>query len=271
MIEAVEKTAIGSAQIKGEPNWNHSTVKGKAPQGQNLTGLSLTLLCAGASKPATDSPLTPVYNAIVSMADDDVLIRQAEMADEALARGEYWGWMHGMPHAVKDLANAKGFPTSRGSPLYAGRVAEQDSFMIGRIRAQGAIFIGKTNVPEFGMGSQSYNPVFGATGSAYDPALTAGGSSGGAACGLGTRMLPVADGSDLMGSLRNPGSFNNVIGYRPSQGRVPSGGGGDLFYQQMSTSGPLGRNTEDTIRLLHSVAGHEPSYPLSLRDDLPAF
>ena len=213
----------------------------------------------------------PVYNAIVSMADDDVLIGQAALADQALAKGEYWGWMHGMPHAVKDLADAKGFPTSRGSPLYAGRMAEQDSFMIGRIRAQGAIFIGKTNVPEFGMGSQSYNPVFGATGSACDPALTAGGSSGGAACGLGTRMLPVADGSDLMGSLRNPGAFNNVIGYRPSQGRLPGGGAGDLFYQQMSTSGPLGRNTEDTIRLLQSVAGYDSSEPLSLRDDLPAF
>jgi amidase len=212
----------------------------------------------------------PVYNAIVSMDDDDVLIGRAERADQALARNEYWGWMHGMPHAVKDLANVEGFPTSQGSPIYAGTVAERDGFMIGRIRSQGAIFIGKTNVPEFGMGSQSYNPVFGATGSAYDPAHTAGGSSGGAACGLGTHMLPVADGSDLMGSLRNPGAFNNVIGYRPSQGRVPGGGGGDLFYQQMATSGPLGRNTEDAIRLLHSVAGYDPAQPLTLRDELPA-
>ena len=213
----------------------------------------------------------PVYNAIVSMADDDLLISQAELADQALARSEYWGWMHGMPHAVKDLSNAEGFPTSMGSPIYAGIVAEQDSFMIGRIRNQGAIFIGKTNVPEFGMGSQSYNPVFGATGSACDPALTAGGSSGGAACGLGTHMLPVADGSDLMGSLRNPGAFNNVIGFRPSQGRVPGGGGGDLFYQQMSTGGPMGRNSEDTIRLLHSIAGYDSGQPLNLRDEIPPF
>ncbi len=213
----------------------------------------------------------PVYNAIVSMADDDVLMRQAALADQALAREEYWGWMHGMPHAVKDLAQAAGFPTSRGSPIYAGIVAEEDGFMIGRIRSQGAIFIGKTNVPEFGMGSQSYNPVFGVTGSAYDPALTAGGSSGGAACGLATHMLPVADGGDLMGSLRNPGAFNNVIGYRPSQGRVPGGSGGDLFYQQMGTGGPMGRNSEDTIRLLHSIAGYDPAQPLTLRDPLPAF
>ena len=213
----------------------------------------------------------PVFNAIVSMADDDVLISRAELADQALARGEYWGWMHGMPHAVKDLADAEGFPTSMGSSIYAGTMPEEDSFMIGRIRAEGAIFIGKTNVPEFGMGSQSYNPVFGATGSAYDPALTAGGSSGGAACGLATHMLPVADGSDLMGSLRNPGAFNNVIGFRPSQGRVPGGGEGDLFYQQMSTGGPMGRNSEDTIRLLHSIAGYDSAQPLSLRDEIPPF
>ena len=141
--------------------------------------------------------------------------------------------------------------------------------MIARIRRQGPIFIGKTNTPEFGMGSQSYNPVFGTTGSACNPDLTAGGSSGGAACGLGTRMLPVADGGDLMGSLRNPGAFNHVIGFRPTQGRVPNGNAGDLFYQQMSTGGPLGRNTEDTIRLLHSIAGHNPGQPLSLRDRLP--
>jgi len=213
----------------------------------------------------------PVYNAIVSMADDDVLISQAESADRALARGEYWGWMHGMPHAVKDLADARGFPTSQGSPIYAGTMPDTDDFMIGRIRAQGAIFIGKTNAPEFGMGSQTYNPVFGATGSACNPALTSGGSSGGAACGLGTHMLPVADGSDLMGSLRNPGAFNNVIGFRPSQGRVPRGAEGDLFYQQMSTGGPMGRNTEDTIRLLHSMAGYDPAEPLSLRDEVPPF
>jgi amidase len=212
----------------------------------------------------------PVYNAIVSMVDDDDLLEQAKLADSALDKDEYWGWMHGMPHAVKDLSDAKGLPTSMGSPIFAGTIAEEDSFMIGRIRRQGAIFIGKTNAPEFGMGSQTYNPVFGATGNAYDPNLTAGGSSGGAACGLATHMLPVADGSDLMGSLRNPGAFNNVIGYRPTQGRVPGGRGGDLFYQQMGTGGPMGRNSGDTIRLLQSIAGCDTGQPLSLRDRLPA-
>jgi amidase len=212
----------------------------------------------------------PVYNAIVSMVEDDVLTEQARAADQALSNGDYWGWMHGMPYAVKDSKDVRGMPTSSGSPIFAGTVATEDGFGVARIRRQGPIFIGKTNLPEFGMGSQSYNPVFGATGSAYDPALTAGGSSGGAACGLATHMLPVADGGDLMGSLRNPGAFNNVIGFRPTQGRVPYGPDGDLFYQQMATSGPMGRNTEDTIALLQGMAGDYPGHPLALRDELPA-
>lgn len=212
----------------------------------------------------------PVYNAIVSMVEDDSLLDQAREANRALDKGEYWGWMHGMPHAIKDSKDVKGMPTSKGSPIFAGTVATEDGFGVARIRRQGPIFIGKTNLPEFGMGSQSYNPVFGVTGSAYDPALTAGGSSGGAACGLATHMLPSADGGDLMGSLRNPGAFNNVIGFRPTQGRVPGGPDGDLFYQQMGVSGPMGRNTEDTIRLLHSMAGDYTGRPLALRDALPA-
>lgn len=212
----------------------------------------------------------PVYNAIVSMVDDADLQQQAVLADSELDNGQYRGWMHGMPHAIKESRDIKGMLTSDGSPIFADNIAEEDDFFVVRIRRQGAIFIGKTNLPEFGMGSQSYNTVFGTTGSAYDPDLTAGGSSGGAACGLATHMLPVADGSDLMGSLRNPGAFNNIIGFRPTQGRVPDGGStGDLFYQQMGVYGPMGRNAEDTIRLLSSVAGHNPAEPLSLRDALP--
>jgi amidase len=209
----------------------------------------------------------PVYNAIVSRVDSDALLREAAAADAELGKGSYRGWLHGMPHAVKDLADVRGLPTSYGSPLFAGIVAQADTLAIARIRRAGAIFIGKTNAPEFGYGSQSYNPVFGATGSAYNPELTAGGSSGGAACGLGTHMLPVADGSDMMGSLRNPGAFNNVIGFRPTQGRVPDPEG-DVFYQQLATDGPLGRNSEDTLRLLCTMAGHDTSSPLSLRDEL---
>jgi amidase len=213
----------------------------------------------------------PTYNAIVSMVDDDVLINQAEHADRALDKDAYWGWMHGMPHAIKNLSDAKGLETSHGSPIFAGSIAESDSLHVARIRAQGAIFIGKTNTPEFGLGSQSYNPVHGTTRCAYNPDLVAGGSSGGAACGMATHMLPIADGSDMMGSLRNPGAFNNVVGFRPSQGRVPSIPKNDLFYQQLSTSGPMGRNVEDTVRLLETMAGYDSQSPLSLREKIPSF
>ena len=213
----------------------------------------------------------PTYNAVVSMVADDDLIAQAKLADNALSDDEYWGWMHGMPHAVKDLADAMGLHTCWGSPVFANNVAEQDDLHVSRMRAEGAIFIGKTNTPEFGFGSQSYNPVHGTTKSAYDPKLTAGGSSGGAACGLATHMLPVADGSDMMGSLRNPAAFNNVVGFRPSQGRVPALPSNDLFYQQLSTDGPMGRNAQDTIRLLETMAGYDSRSPLSLRDVIPSY
>ena len=208
----------------------------------------------------------PVYNAIVNLAEQDGLLDQARRADVALDRGEYWGWMHGMPQAIKDLANVEGMITTSGSPMYANRVASSDSSLVASLREQGAIFIGKTNTPEFGLGSQTYNAVFGATGSACNPQLTAGGSSGGAASGLGTHMLPVADGSDMMGSLRNPAAFNNIIGFRPSKGRV---GGGDPFYQRLSTAGPMGRNTEDTIRFLHTIAGPVNDQPYSIQERLP--
>ena len=212
----------------------------------------------------------PVYNAVVSMLDEDALLAQAYAADAALARGEYQGWMHGMPHAVKDIANARGLETSFGSRIYAGTIAVADDIHVARIRAAGAIFIGKTNVPEFGMGSQSYNEVHGTTGNAYDPRLAAGGSSGGAAVGMATHMLPIAEGSDMMGSLRNPAAFNNVIGFRPSQGRVPDTSM-DPFYSQLSTNGPMGRTVEDTVRLLATIAGFDPRAPLTMQDELPDY
>ena len=185
----------------------------------------------------------PVYNAIISMVDDDELFSQAREADRALARGEYRGWMHGMPHAVKELAAVKGMSYTSGSPIFADRIADSDSDLAARLRAEGAIFIGKTNIPEFGVGSQSYNPIFGVTGSACNPALTAGGSSGGAASALGTRMVPVADGGDRLGSLRNPAAFNNVVSFRPST-------------NGQSASGPLARNTADMVRLLQTMAAN---------------
>lgn len=154
--------------------------------------------------------VNPRVNAIVSLADPEKLMEQAQSAD----RGPRRGWLHGMPIAIKDLANAAGFPTSRGSPLFAGQVAEADDVMVARLRAAGAIIIGKTNTPEFGLGSHTFNPVHGATKNPYDLARSAGGSSGGAAAALATGMLSIADGSDMMGSLRNPAGWNNVYGMR---------------------------------------------------------
>ena len=199
--------------------------------------------------------LNPVYNALVSLRSGEKCMAEARRADEELEAGLYRGWMHGMPHAVKDVANAAGLPTSYGSEIFAGQVAESDDPHVARMRKAGAIFIGKTNTPEWGLGGQTYNAVFGTTVNARDPALTAGGSSGGAACALATRMLPVADGSDMMGSLRTPAAFNNVIGFRPSLGRVPTEPVENKPDPGLTTFGPMGRNVEDTIRLLLTMAG----------------
>ena len=211
--------------------------------------------------------VNPIVNAIISRRERAPLLAEAELADRELAAGQSRGWMHGFPQAIKDLSDAQGFPTTQGSPLFSGQIAQQDSLMSERMRAAGAIFIGKTNTPEFGLGSQSYNPVFGATRNAFDPARTAGGSSGGAAAALAMRMLPVADGSDMMGSLRNPAAFNHVIGFRPSFGRVP-GLVADPFGQQLATNGPMGRTVEDVARLLDTQSGFDPRVPLSLGEPL---
>ncbi len=206
----------------------------------------------------------PAVNAIVALRDAEVLLAQADARDRQLADGQYLGWMHGMPHAVKDLAACAGFPTRKGSPLTSSAPDTQDSIGVARIRAAGAIFIGKTNVSEFGLGSHSYNPVFGTTRNAYDTTRTAGGSSGGAGSALALRMLPVADGSDMMGSLRNPAAFGNVYGFRPSQGRVPYGPAPEIFVQQLSTEGPMGRTVADVAQLLDTQSGYDARSPLSL-------
>ncbi|MCY1201937.1 Acylamidase [compost metagenome] len=206
----------------------------------------------------------PRVNALVALRPAEELLAEADEHDRLLAQGKWLGWMHGMPQAVKDLAACAGLPTSMGSPLFAGQLAQHDAIAVSRVRAAGAIFIGKTNVPEFGLGSQSYNNVFGTTGNAYDPALCAGGSSGGAATALALRLLPVADGSDMMGSLRNPAAFNNVYGLRPSQGRVPFGPTPELFAQQLATEGPMGRSVADVAALLRTQAGPHRAVPLAL-------
>lgn len=210
----------------------------------------------------------PKVNAIVSLQDRDALMRQAKERDEQLGKGQYLGWMHGFPHAVKDLAATKGIRTSYGSPLLDG-VPDHDDIFVERLRRNGAILIGKTNAPEMGFGSQSYNTVFGTTLNAYDQTKCAGGSSGGAAVALALNMVPVVDGSDFMGSLRNPAAFNNVFGFRPSWGRVPSGG--ELFLGTFSTSGPMGRSVRDVAMLLSVMAGPDARAPLAIDERADVF
>jgi amidase len=213
--------------------------------------------------------LNPRFNAIVSLRDSASLLAQARQRDDELAHGRRRGWMHGFPIAVKDLADAQGLPTTMGSPAIGQRIATGDALFVERMKRAGAIVIGKTNTPEFGLGSHTYNPVFGTTLNAYDPSRSAGGSSGGAAVALALRMLPVADGSDFGGSLRNPAAFNNVVGFRPSRGRVPSVPAEDVFFQQLGTEGPMGRCVDDVARLLSTMSGWDDRAPLSLTDALP--
>ncbi|SRR5579883_1628393 len=214
--------------------------------------------------------LNPRFNAIVALQERAPLLARARAADEAIARGEALGPLHGFPIAVKDLASVQGLPTTMGAPLLKGFVPTSDSIFVERLRRAGAIFIGKTNTPEFGLGSQTYNQVYGATRNAYDPQRTSGGSSGGAAVALALRMLPLADGSDYGGSLRNPAGWSNVYGFRPSLGRVPAEGL-DAWLPSMGVVGPMARNPADLGLLLSVIAGYDAREPLSIPGDGEAF
>jgi len=215
--------------------------------------------------------VNPAVNAIVSQQDTESLLRQADMRDSQLAQGNYLGWMHGFPQAPKDLAATDGIVTTLGSPLMKKHVPRNDGIVVERAKRSGAIVIGKTNTPELGLGSHTYNPVFGTTLNAYDQGKTAGGSSGGAAVAVALHMLPVADGSDMMGSLRNPAAYNNIFGFRPSAGRVPYGPSNEVFYQQFGTEGPMARTVTDLAMLLSVQAGYDARVPLSLTSDTSVF
>ncbi|MBP6115637.1 MAG: amidase [Neisseriaceae bacterium] len=210
--------------------------------------------------------VNPKVTAIVALQDEAQLLQQARQKDQALDRGQDHGWLHGMPLAIKDLEATAGIPTTLGSPLYQHHIPSTDSLMVQRLKQAGAIIIGKTNTPEFGYGSHTYNPVYGATGNPYDPSKSAGGSSGGAACALALRMLPVADGSDFMGSLRNPAGWCNVFGLRPSWGRVPAPAP-ERFLNQLGTLGPMARSVPDLALLLATQAGYDAAVPTSLPPD----
>ncbi len=213
--------------------------------------------------------LNPRLNAIVNLAADDVLLAQADARDADLARGAgavgSRGWLHGIPQAIKDTGHAIGFPTTYGCTLLKDAVAAQDSVMTARMKAAGCIVIGKTNMPELGLGSHTFNNLFGATPNAWDFAVSAGGSSGGAAVALACGMLPLADGSDTGGSLRNPASFNNVVGFRTAPGRVPVYPAG-MGWGTLSVQGPLARTVQDTALLLSVLAGPDPRSPIAINE-----
>ena len=206
--------------------------------------------------------VNPTVNAIVSLRSRADLLAEADAKDALLDRGEHQGWLHGLPVAVKDLNDVAGLPTSKGF-FHEARPASTDSIAAARMRAAGAVFVGKTNTPEFGLGSHTYNTVFGTTLNAWDQSRTAGGSSGGAAVAVALRMVPVADGSDFFGSLRNPTGWNNVLGLRPSLGRVPDLAD-DGFVAQGGTDGPIARTAEDLRLLLGTLSGRDDRDPLSL-------
>jgi amidase len=197
----------------------------------------------------------PAINAIVALRDRDTLLDEAARATP--------GPLQGLPMAIKDLAETAGIVTSYGSPAFRDHVPTADCPMVARLRRAGAVIIGKTNTPEFGLGSHSYNPVYGVTRNPYDHTRSAGGSSGGAGAALATRMVALADGSDMMGSLRNPAGWNNVFGFRPSYGLVAGGGPGDLFLSQLSTEGPMARSIRDLELLLSILSEHDPRHPHS--------
>lgn len=202
-------------------------------------------------------------NAIVALRDEDDLMSEAQAADDGPNRGA----LHGLPIAIKDLVNVAGILSTQGSPIYKDHVPKSDDLIAKRLRDAGAILIGKTNTPEFGLGSHTFNPVYGATSNPYDPSRTCGGSSGGAAVALATGMVALADGSDMMGSLRNPAAWNNVYGFRPTWGRVPSEPVGDGYLHQLSTLGPMARSPEDIGVLLDVISGPDMRHPLAGQSD----
>jgi amidase len=205
-------------------------------------------------------------NAIVTLTAEQAM-DQAHAADDAFARGGELGPLHGLPVAHNDLLPSKGTRTTFGSVVYEDFVPDHDALIVERLKEAGAISVGKTNAPEFGAGSQTYNEVFGETLNPYDPTKTCGGSSGGAAVALACGMVPIADGSDMGGSLRNPAGFCNVVGFRPSPGRVPTWPD-PTPWLALTVEGPMARTVEDAALMLSAIAGPDPRCPLYRLDEV---
>ncbi len=213
--------------------------------------------------------VNPQVNAIVTYLPD-LAMELARAADEKQARGEALGILHGLPIAHKDLFETEGIRTTMGSPVFQDYLPESDDLIIARLKAAGCITLGKTNVPEFGAGSHTFNPVFGATRNPYDLSKTCGGSSGGAAVALAAGMIPIADGSDMGGSLRNPASFCNVVGFRPSPGRVPRYPKSNAW-STLAVDGPMGRTVQDVALMLQAIAGYDSRSPISIQQPASFF
>ncbi len=210
--------------------------------------------------------INPRHNALVSLRDPDEMLAEARGSDARRRSGRVRGPFEGLPTAIKDTNATAGIRTTQGSLLLKDNIPAEDTPAVGRIRAAGALVLGKSNVPEYGLGSHTYNSVFGITRNAWNPALSAGGSSGGAAVALAQRMVALADGSDMGGSLRNPAAWNNLFGFRPSFGRVPKLNP-DSFMTQLGTEGPMGRTVEELLFVLAVQAGRDPRAPHSLDGD----
>ncbi len=209
--------------------------------------------------------VNPKVNAICTFIGEEAAMRAAKDADVRLAKDNAPGALHGLPIAVKDLVATAGIRTTQGSLIYKDFVPTEDALIVQRMKAAGALIIGKTNTPEFGAGSHTFNPVFGATRNPYDLTKSSGGSSGGAAAALACGMLPLADGSDLGGSLRNPAAFCNVVGFRVSPGRVPAYPS-DNVWNNLAVLGPMARTVADVALLLSAQAGPDARVPISLND-----
>ena len=207
--------------------------------------------------------VNPDVNAIITMIEPDAALALADAADEKLAAGGTIGKLHGLPIAHKDLAPTAGMRTTFGSPLHRDFIPDQDALIVRRLVEAGALRIGKTNVPEFGAGSHTFNTLFGPTRNPYDLSKTSGGSSGGAGAALASGMLPIADGSDHGGSLRNPGNFNNIVGFRPSAGRVPNPAAALAWYM-LAVTGPMARTVQDVAMMFSTIAGPDSRAPLAL-------
>lgn len=256
-------------------------LRGQAASGEEICSLSavemarLVRLRKLSAREALDAHLkriervNPKVNAIVTLVPE-LAAEAARRADEAQARGEATGALHGLPVAHKDLVETRGIRTTFGSPLFKDNIPVHDDLIIQRMRRAGAITIGKTNTPEFGAGSQTFNPVFGATRNPYDTTKTCGGSSGGAAVALACGMAPIADGSDMGGSLRNPAAYCNIVGFRVSPGRVPNPAAA-FAWSTLSTAGPMARSVGDVALLLSVLAGPDPDAPLSLPEQGQTF